>query len=132
MTQITDYQQQAIDFLRSTNTEFSVSYKAHDFYFDDDKDTRDIYYITLKNDRHRYRFTFGQSIANTGTAPTPYDVLSVLTKYDVGTFENFCSDFGYDTDSRKAEKLYKAVLKEWDNVRKLFTDEELNQLQEIS
>lgn len=43
--------------------------------------------------------------------PTEYDVLACLTKNEVGTFENFCSEFGYDTDSRTAKKTYKAVLK---------------------
>ena len=37
---------------------------------------------------------FGQSIANAGQTPRAYDILTCLTKYDPGTFENFCSDFG--------------------------------------
>jgi hypothetical protein len=65
-------------------------------------------------------------------APTAYDVLACLTKYDVGTFENFCSEFGYDTDSIKAEKTYNAVLNEWQNVCALFSDTEIEQLQEIN
>lgn len=66
-----------------------------------------------------------------GEEPTAYDVLACLTKYEVGTFEDFCSDFGYDTDSRRAEKIYKAVCDEWMNVQRLFTDEEIEQLREI-
>jgi len=64
-------------------------------------------------------------------APTAYDVLACLTKYDPGTLENFCSDFGYDTDSRSAEKTYNAVKDEYQNVSMLFTDAEIEQLQEI-
>ena len=64
--------------------------------------------------------------------PTAYGVLACLQKYDVGTFENFCGDFGYDEDSRTAEKTYKAVVKEFDNVCKIWTDEEIEQLQEIN
>lgn len=67
-----------------------------------------------------------------GEAPTLYDVLACLQKYDVGTFEDFCSDFGYDTDSRTAEKTYKAVVKEYDKMCSLFNDEELELLQLIS
>lgn len=63
--------------------------------------------------------------------PTAYSVLACLQKYEVGTFENFCSEFGYDTDSRKAHKTYKAVVKEWENVQKLFSGTQLEQLQEI-
>lgn len=65
-------------------------------------------------------------------APTEYDLLACLTKYDVGTFEDFCGEFGYDTDSRKAEDTYKAVKEEYEKVCALFTDEELTELQEIN
>lgn len=61
-----------------------------------------------------------------------YDVLACLTKCDPGTFENFCSEYGYDSDSRKALKTYKAVRNEWQNLCKLFTESELEQLQEIN
>lgn len=128
----TDYQKQANDFLKATNTTFTSTYKTHDKFFIDDKDYRDIYIIVLKNSSHRYRFTFGQSIANAGQNPTAYNVLACLTKYDVGTFENFCSEFGYDTDSRKAYKTYKAVLREWKNVERLWTPEQIELLQEIN
>jgi hypothetical protein len=60
-----------------------------------------------------------------------YDLLACLQKSDPGTFEDFCSDFGYDTDSRKAESTYHAVVKEWKKVSHFFTAEELTQVQEI-
>lgn len=63
--------------------------------------------------------------------PTPYDVLACLQKYDIGTFEDFCSEFGYDTDSRKAEKTYFAVQNEYTGIRRLFSESEMEQLQEI-
>ena len=127
----TDYNKQAIDFLNATSTSFDVVFKKHDFYFPDDKEQRDIFRIILKNKLHTYRFNFGQSIANTGITPKPYDVLACLTNYDPGTFENFCSDFGYDADSRKAYKTYKAVMKEWKNIELLFTPDQIEKLQEI-
>jgi hypothetical protein len=64
-------------------------------------------------------------------APTMYDVLTCLQKYDVGTFDDFCSEFGYSEDSRKAEKTYKAVLEEYNAMRLLFSDEELQILSYI-
>lgn len=63
--------------------------------------------------------------------PNAYDVLTCLQKYEVGTFENFCADFGYDEDSRKAYKVYESVVVEWENIEKLFTIEQLEQLKEI-
>lgn len=64
--------------------------------------------------------------------PTAYDVLACMTKYDPGTFENFCSDFGYDEDSRTAEKIYFAVQKEYAQLAKIFTPEQLEEMQEIN
>jgi hypothetical protein len=64
--------------------------------------------------------------------PTNYDILACLQKYDVGNFDDFCSEFGYDEDSRKAEKTYNAVCKEYDNVCKIWSEEEIKILQEIN
>lgn len=128
----TNYQQQATDFLKATGTTFTASFKERGFYFQDDKDVRDIFVCVLKNENHRFRFTFGQSINNTGITPTAYDVLASLTKYEVGSFENFCDEYGYNTDSRSAYKTYKAVLKEWKNVERLFTADQIEMLQEIN
>lgn len=63
--------------------------------------------------------------------PNEYDVLACLTKYDPETFEDFCSEFGYDEDSRKAEKIYQAVREEYQNVAMLWSDEEMEELMEI-
>ncbi len=60
-----------------------------------------------------------------------YDLLSCLQKDDPGTFEQFCGDFGYDTDSRRAEQTYQAVRDEWRKVQSFFTAEELQALQEV-
>lgn len=64
--------------------------------------------------------------------PDEYSILACLQKYDVGTFEDFCSEFGYDTDSRQAEKVYNAVKEEYLNVCTIFNDKELEELQEIN
>ena len=55
-----------------------------------------------------------------------------LQKYDVGTFEEFCSEFGYDNDSRQAEKTYKGVVKEFEGMERLFNSEELELLNIIN
>lgn len=180
MKKISEYQQKALNFLKATNTTFKAEFLRHGKHFENDKDARDIYSITLQRGQRVYTFNFGQSIncsgeyqvkehlrnklwckettggkyaltekevANTRLrfdlergdiyknpnfeAPTEYDVLACLQKYDVGTFENFCGDFGYDTDSRTAEKVYKAVCNEYKNVAMLFNDSEIEQLNEI-
>lgn len=131
----TDYQQQATDFLNATSTAFTATFKDSLHPEWDKQYLHDAFTCTLKNKLHRYRFTFYQSRnESTGTGtnpPTAYDVLAGMTKYEVGSFEDFCSEFGYDNDSRAAYKTYKAVLKEWKNVERLFTSEQIELLQEI-
>jgi hypothetical protein len=63
--------------------------------------------------------------------PTDYSILACLDVFD-GDFEDFCSCFGYDEDSRKAETTYKAVLEQSMNLRRLFDRKEIEMLQEIA
>jgi len=60
-------------------------------------------HVTYKNPPH----------AGTGAKPRPPTVADVLSSLcsdargvDRTTFEDWCSEFGYDTDSRRAEKIY--------------------------
>lgn len=191
---MSEYDEQAKKFLEETGTEFSVEFIKHDVHFPDDRDTRDIYEVTLKRGNRIYAFKFGQSVSDSGVkhlmpnhskdisgdfmtqeyrkqlidfdtkdaddrrrlkakfmlkmgqhvypcsgrdefqfgiSPTAYSVLASLQKYDPGSFEDFCSGFGYDNDSKKAEKTYNAVKGEWQNVERLFNEEELEKLQEV-
>lgn len=63
--------------------------------------------------------------------PNSYNVLACMTKYDPGTFEEFCSEYGYNEDSRTAEKIYFAVQKEYTQLARLFTAEQIEDLREI-
>lgn len=77
------------------------------------------------------RVPYGAKI-NKRIPPTAYDALTCLTKYDPGTFEDFCGEFGYDTDSRKAEKSWRLTVDDWRKVKRFFSKEELDELQEIN
>lgn len=128
-----EYDQQAIKFLNAHACTLTGKHLKRGKYFSDDEQERDIYEIHLKRGSKEYIFTFGQSLANTkkGVAPSAYDVLACLTKYEPGTFEDFCSEFGYDTDSKRAEKTYNAVRDEYLNVSRLFNEDEMEMLREI-
>ncbi len=128
-----EYNKQAEQFLKETNTEFKVEFVKNGIYFDGDTEPRDIYLITLKRGKREFSFRFGQSIDNSKKKikPTAYDFLSCVEKCEYTDFEDFCNEFGYDEDSRKAEKTFKAVQEEFNKIRMLFNDPEIEKLQEI-
>ena len=130
----TNYEQQANDFLSKTNTTIKIEFLKYGSHFTGEKEQRNIYKVKIKRGNKSFSLNFGQSINATlkGEHPTNYDILSCLQKYDVGSFDDFCSEFGYDEDSRKAEKTYNAVCKEYDNVCKIWSDDEIELLQEIN
>ena len=47
------------------------------------------------------------------------------------TFEDWCADFGYDSDSRKAYKVYEACLESGVKLRRIFTSTQIARLFEI-
>jgi len=67
---------------------------------------------------------------NGSAKPRSYDVLAGVYM-PVDSFDNFCSNFGYDTDSREAEATYNEVVELNKKLESIFTSEELERLQEI-
>ena len=61
--------------------------------------------------------------------PTLESVLSCLISdsYCGSSFQDFCDNLGYDNDSRKAEKTFKATLKQTSKLKKLL-DNKFNDL----
>ena len=63
--------------------------------------------------------------------PSEYSVLACITKWDPESFEYFCSEVGYDTDSKTADRVYAGVKEEWLNVCRIWNDSEIEELCEI-
>lgn len=132
-----EYEVQADKFMQETGTKLTIgepTYGKHPLWDKNDDDRWNFPFTfsrVVNGKRRQFTETFGQSIAAGSKKPTAYDLLACLQKSDPGSFENFCGDFGYDTDSRKAERTYNAVCKEWENVDKLWHDV-LDKLQEIA
>ncbi len=185
-TKLSEYDQQAINFLAKTGVTFEVNFLKYGLHFDGDKDKRDIYQITLRRGEREFIFNFGQSINSSGkyivgdkiiadplrdagldrfqddnlaidaigkhhyrmmneqtrglyfksnpdySKPNAYSVLACLTKCDPIDLENFCDEFGYDTDSITANKTFEAVKNEYQNVCMLWNDSEIEELAEIN
>lgn len=128
---MSQYTEQADNFANKVGLTMNILDRSYGYHFVDDKDKRYIFKIQLKRNKKSFTFKFGQSIQTGNREPSFYELLACLQKYYVGSFENFCDEFGYDTDSRKVEKIYKAVCKEYKGVLRLFSDcmEELCEIQ---
>lgn len=93
------------------------------------------YKITLAGKGRKVTFDFFDSINNTekGGNLVAYVVLSCISG-DVNcpeTFEDFCGEFGFDADSIKALKTFKDCNALAKKLRKFFTENEIEELQEI-
>ena len=133
-----EYIKQAQDFLKSCNATMQISYTGMELNSNwRDKELRNTYFATITTPRGTMKVKFWDSIYNTerGIKPTEYDILACLEKYDVGTFEDFTNEFGYDIsepdDLRCAKRIYKAVTHEYNDLCRCFTEEQLESLREI-
>lgn len=93
--------------------------------FADDGDYRPHYRCTLSGPGGTYTFNFWNSIhaGATGEEATVYDVLSCLDWNCPENFEDFCSEFGYDTDSMKAHRIWKGCLAQTRALNRIFPAE---------
>lgn len=127
-----DYNKKANDFAKKHGITLSVvgqpEYKK---YFTTDTEKRYVFKMKLKRNGKSYTFNFGQSINGGSNEPTMYDILACIEKNGYASFEDFCSELGYDSDSKSAEKIFKSVEKEHAAVQNLFGDilEELLEIQ---
>ncbi len=86
-----------------------------------------------QNEAKKFKAKYHEVVRNKKfKEPSAYDVLASLTKYEVDSFKDFCDNYGYEEDSRKAEKIYNAVVEEWNNIKMLYSDLEIEKLQEIN
>ena len=129
------YTEQADRFLKAHGLKFKAVYIEHGYHFPDDKEERDIYRLSIHRGRRSFSVRFGNSEAASdhgNTPPRAYDLLAILTKYDPGTFAEFCGNYGTNEDSISGLRTYKAVIREWAKVSRFFTAAELAELQDIN
>lgn len=79
------------------------------------------YHCTLRYKGRQYSFDFWQGSAHTKEPDAPDCLSCLLSDSHAGdqSFEEFCSDFGYDADSRKAEQTWKACQKATASMKRL-------------
>jgi len=93
--------------------------------------------VTNTETEQKITFEFWASIVNP-VLNSEYDILNAFYCF-VGdavsakeNFENFCSEFGYDSDSRTAEKIYKKCKKQLEKLNKIYTGDIYDLVNELS
>lgn len=87
-----------------------------------------LYFVNGKE----YLFPYYMGTGHNGKAPEIGDVLNSLASDAAGTigvsFEDWCTEYGYDDDSRRAERTYNACQRIARELRMLLGSEELDEL----
>lgn len=93
------------------------------------------YIVTIKNNQTKQKISFhfwdSKRNEDVGNKPTAYDILASLDYIGNDTFQDFCDNFGYDTDSIKALKTYKACLNLTKKLEKVLNSNQIEELQNI-
>lgn len=137
-----EYEKQAKKFLKNTNTELNINFDSFGFMnWDEKKHTsqrRAIFKCTLINHNGTYIFDYGDSIHNTFKnnpdlkphkvqKPSAYDILSCLTVRYYESADEVYEEFGEMKPSQAQE-----IFEEGQNLQKLFTEVQLEELNEIT
>lgn len=133
------YQMQALGFLEKTSTKIFIKFVGlkKPCWSDQKVDT---YNVTLSNEKHEYSFLFHNSYINTIEGKSLkldfYSILACLDGYCPDTLDDFLSEYGFEIktsrDFYRARKTYSEVKKQVQNLKRLFTSEQLDQLAGIA
>ena len=138
---MTDYEKQAVDFLKNSGATMKIEYVGTvDGFPFDDNDTlpHRKYKVTIERDGETYKFPFYGSYRDwqKDEDPSEYDVLACLQKYDVGDMADFVDEFGYEIKDRKSflrvEKIWKSCKAEYKALLRVFGYDLFEELREIS
>ena len=140
-----EYENHAREFLNKCTAELEVHYAGTTVnHLWNEKQKRDMYSFILKTPRGSMNGIFWDSIKNTKdrwnrgrkpVSPGAYSILACLEKYDVGSMDDFMHEFGYEIKSAQDIanflQTYNAVVKEYNDLCRIFTPEQMVMLREI-
>ena len=144
MVTLSEYEQQAIDFLKEAEATMKIEFTGTRMGFpgEDPDDTKTMphrrYKVTLERNGTSFSFPFYGSYRQylDKEDPSEYDVLASLEKYDVGTMADFVDEFGYVIKDRKSfmsvEKIWQSCKDQYRNMKRMFGSELMEKLCEIN
>lgn len=136
---MSEYVEQAKKFLSECGATMEINYIGKELHPNwGERRPRNKYLFVITTSLGMMADYFYDSIYNTERNirnVSEYDILACLEKYDVGTIDDFVSEFGYEVhkwdDVRRIEKTYKAVVAQYRKLCEIFTSEQMEKLREI-
>lgn len=120
------------DFISEHNITISSEWADRNPHMDDSA-SMDNYKCRLRANGRQMTLYFSKGIAHHGVAPEADEVLDCLASDAAGFenaqgFEDWASEYGYDTDSRKAERIYATVERQAAKLKTLLGEDAYRQL----
>ena len=136
---MTDYDKQTQDFLKRFKMDIFIQemkIQTRPPWWEKETDEYGKEYVVfLRKCGCEIDFPFWGSIHDKihGNVPSPAEVLACISGdcHCPETFDDFCSEYGYDTDSRQAYATWERCLAFSEKLNHFFTPEEIEALQEI-
>lgn len=125
-----DYEKTMNEVLKENNINVDIVYVGKSLVdWDIERNLHNYYIVTLKRNNKEMRFDFWDSVKNTreGKKPTNYDVVACLEWYEVGTFQDFCFNFGYNEDSIRALNTYLKCQKQQEELFAIIPEEKIKE-----
>jgi len=115
------------DFITGAGISMTAEETDHNPHMEDGGDKMDHWRVTMRAGRSRMTLTFSMGSAHHGKAPEIANVLDCLASDASGfenarTFEEWCSEYGYNTRSRKAERTFRVVKQQSERLKTFLGD----------
>ena len=109
------------EFIAANRIKFSATRTDRNPHMDDGADM-DHWRCVISRSGRRMVLTFSKGFGHNGAEPELAEVLECLASDAIMAdelFESWCASLGYDPDSRKAERTYKACRKQAASLRRV-------------
>lgn len=143
--ELNEYEMQAIHFLVESKTKCRINFIGYGYnQLWNDTEERAQYRVRLSTPRGKMTYLFWDSFFNTRGLrnteglispkieyqPSAYDVLACLEMYDPRNYTNFTEEFGME-DNEITRCTYRLCKKQYKDLERIFTPEQMDLLREI-
>jgi hypothetical protein len=122
------------EFFQANKIRMSAARTDHNPHMEEDRaHPMDHWKCLIRCGTRRMSVYFSMGMGHNGRRPSPADVLDCLASDASGienaqSFEDWCGEYGYDTDSRKAHKTYKVCERQAAKLKALLGEDAYKQL----